>query len=202
MGHRTLHETMRATALSALVTVFLAAGGPGQAADGSGNFAVKGFGLRTCSDFAQARNGRTGAYLAYRSWLNGYITAYNQITPQTYDVGGKAGLENWLAWLGRYCADQKETPFVLAATALTAALHDQRLQAKAGAGTPSVTAHGAKTVRAIQKALKDKDLYDGAIDGAFGPGTRAALTAYQKAEGLSPTGQPDVPTLTSLFRGK
>jgi S1-C subfamily serine protease len=41
----------------------------------------------------------------------------------------------------------------------------------------------------LQTALQWFGFYDGAIDGAFGPGTRAAMTAWQTAEGmLEPTG--------------
>ena len=40
----------------------------------------------------------------------------------------------------------------------------------------------------LQRALKWAGFYRGGIDGAFGRGTRAAMRAWQKARGLSPTG--------------
>lgn len=40
----------------------------------------------------------------------------------------------------------------------------------------------------IQIALQWKGYYDLAIDGAFGPGTRRAMTAYQEGRGYDPTG--------------
>ncbi len=39
----------------------------------------------------------------------------------------------------------------------------------------------------------------GSADGAFGPGTSAAVEAFQKAAGLPSTGDPDVRTLIALF---
>ncbi len=43
-------------------------------------------------------------------------------------------------------------------------------------------------VKALQTYLKDHKLYGGAIDGAYGPATRAAIQAYEKAKKLPVTG--------------
>ena len=40
----------------------------------------------------------------------------------------------------------------------------------------------------IQRALQWAGVYSAAIDGAFGPGTRAAIAAWQTAQGAEPTG--------------
>lgn len=40
----------------------------------------------------------------------------------------------------------------------------------------------------LQEALKWYGFYQGGIDGAFGPGTRASMAAWQEANGLEPTG--------------
>lgn len=42
--------------------------------------------------------------------------------------------------------------------------------------------------RELQEALKWEDFYTTAIDGAFGPGTRRAMAAYQGAKGYDETG--------------
>jgi TPR repeat protein len=42
--------------------------------------------------------------------------------------------------------------------------------------------------REIQRDLRALGHYSGTIDGAFGPGTRAGIEAYQKVAGLEPTG--------------
>jgi len=56
----------------------------------------------------------------------------------------------------------------------------------------------AMMVVRVQAALMRKGYYNGDIDGILGPATRAALTAYQKDEGLSDTGRMDIATLTRL----
>ena len=42
--------------------------------------------------------------------------------------------------------------------------------------------------REVQEALQRRGLYAGAIDGAFGPVTEAAIRAYQESMGAAPTG--------------
>lgn len=53
------------------------------------------------------------------------------------------------------------------------------------------------TVR-VQAALMRLGFYDGDIDGLLGPKTRAALIAYQKANGIPQTGRMDIVTLSEL----
>jgi peptidoglycan hydrolase-like protein with peptidoglycan-binding domain len=53
-------------------------------------------------------------------------------------------------------------------------------------------------IMAAQQALKDKGRDPGMIDGKMGPRTRAALTDYQKAEGLKVTGRLDNDTRAKL----
>jgi peptidoglycan hydrolase-like protein with peptidoglycan-binding domain len=53
-------------------------------------------------------------------------------------------------------------------------------------------------VMAAQQALKDKGHDPGTIDGKMGPRTRAAVSDYQKAEGLTVTGRLDDGTRARL----
>jgi len=55
-------------------------------------------------------------------------------------------------------------------------------------------------VKEIQQALKDKGFDPGEIDGDFGPGTEAAVIAFQKSEGLLPDGKVGPNTLKALGR--
>ena len=50
----------------------------------------------------------------------------------------------------------------------------------------------------VQAALQDGGFYKGEVDGLLGPLTRAALAAYQEANGLEITSAMDEPTLESL----
>jgi peptidoglycan hydrolase-like protein with peptidoglycan-binding domain len=53
-------------------------------------------------------------------------------------------------------------------------------------------------VAAAQQALKDKGHDPGTIDGKMGPRTRAAVSGYQKTEGLKVTGRLDDDTRAKL----
>ena len=50
----------------------------------------------------------------------------------------------------------------------------------------------------VQAELARRGYYYGAIDGTYGPQTRAALLRYQRENGLATTGMVDQPTLESL----
>lgn len=57
--------------------------------------------------------------------------------------------------------------------------------------------HGQDAL-AVQCALAAAGFYSGNLDGDFGPGTEAAVTAFQKQNGLSPTGIVDSQTAAAL----
>jgi peptidoglycan hydrolase-like protein with peptidoglycan-binding domain len=53
-------------------------------------------------------------------------------------------------------------------------------------------------VRSAQQSLKDKGFDPGPVDGVMGPKTRAAVTDFQKKEGLKVTGRLDAETAARL----
>jgi peptidoglycan hydrolase-like protein with peptidoglycan-binding domain len=57
------------------------------------------------------------------------------------------------------------------------------------------------SVRAGQAALKAQGFDPGEIDGVYGPSTQAALTNYQRSNGLRETGRFDHATLAKLGVG-
>jgi peptidoglycan hydrolase-like protein with peptidoglycan-binding domain len=56
-------------------------------------------------------------------------------------------------------------------------------------------------INKVQKSLKDKGHYHGAIDGILGPRTRQAIGEYQKSEKLPVTKQLDAETAGKLGVG-
>lgn len=57
-------------------------------------------------------------------------------------------------------------------------------------------------VRKMQDKLKAKGYYRGAVDGKFGPATKAAVIKFQKSVGITADGRPGDKTLTALYHGK
>ncbi|MEW5726633.1 MAG: peptidoglycan-binding domain-containing protein [Pseudomonadota bacterium] len=53
----------------------------------------------------------------------------------------------------------------------------------------------------IQQQLQSQGLYDGPIDGLYGDRTQAALAAWQRQQGLQPTGQLNAQTLAAMDVG-
>jgi hypothetical protein len=53
----------------------------------------------------------------------------------------------------------------------------------------------------VQQDLAHDGYYRGPIDGVVGPGTRAAIAAYQQDNGLPPTGNIDGSLMSSLNGG-
>ena len=67
-------------------------------------------------------------------------------------------------------------------------------------GTCSVGDSGA-AVKAVQKKLKSLGYYSGSVDGDYGSGTKKAVLAFQKANGLKQTGNVNSSTLKKLNNG-
>jgi peptidoglycan hydrolase-like protein with peptidoglycan-binding domain len=57
---------------------------------------------------------------------------------------------------------------------------------------------GDPVVKGVQVVLRSLNLYDGAVDGLTGPGTKRAVEAYQKTVGLPITGTIDDELLNQL----
>lgn len=169
------------------------------AADMHGDFAVRGIGLEPCSRYVETRSAQSGLTLAARSWLNGYLTAYNQLVLDTYDVTAGTPLEELEARVAGYCEKNPGHTVAFAAIAVASGLDAGRVRSKPGeaSATPRVEAGLA---RRIQESLKAKGHYKGKVDGVDGPGTRSAIASFQRAQGLAVTQIPDAVTLARLFQ--
>jgi hypothetical protein len=80
------------------------------------------------------------------------------------------------------------------ATELTDKAKDAMHRDKTGRTSPS-------DVQAAQEALKAKGIDPGPIDGVMGPKTHAAVSDFQRQEGLKVTGNLDRATRTRLLSG-
>ncbi|MBT5414259.1 MAG: peptidoglycan-binding protein [Rhodospirillaceae bacterium] len=122
----------------------------------------------------------------------------------TFDVTPWEKTDLFLALIEGNCQQNPEIQIVAIVHGLVQSLLPNRLKApsevkQVDLGEGRKVTHYVETLRRIQKALKDQGHYSGGIDGDYGPGTRAAMAAFQTKAGLDPTGLPDQLTLLRLL---
>jgi hypothetical protein len=89
----------------ALAVTGLAIGLAG-AADAKKQWDVRGLGTFACSKYTAAPKAK-GDYV---NWMTGFISAYNWLQADTYDVAGKMGPNSFTAFFDVYCkANPKKT---------------------------------------------------------------------------------------------
>ncbi len=189
--------------LAALLVAALMAAAPVHAADGSGRFAVKGAGVASCGNFVDLRAEKSKTIFVFVGWLQGYLSAFNQFTGDTYDVVSWERTEILLRAIERYCEKNRDRKFYAAVAGLANSLMPDRLKTaskrvKATSGKESVTVY-REVLRRMQIALADRGFYFGKADGLFGPNTRVGIEAFQRAEKIKVTGIPDQLTLLRLL---
>lgn len=75
---------------------------------------------------------------------------------------------------------------------------NQVLEQEQASGSGADLQLSPSTVRQIQQALNQQGYDVGEVDGAWGQQTQEAMRNYQQAQGLEPTGEPNLRTLSSL----
>ena len=196
--------TMNKSAVTIAVTLTaFTFSGPASASDSEGNFAIAGAGFQPCSAFLESYEAQDVNLLAYRSWINGFVTAHNLLLEDTYNVSPVHTLDELTGVLARVCGANTELVMAQATTAVLNQFEPLHLSAPSEPvtltqGDASVTVPAVFVERA-QTALAELGHYQGGVDGIYGPGTAAAITSFQEAEELPPTGLPDATTLTRLL---
>ena len=56
-------------------------------------------------------------------------------------------------------------------------------------------------IRSVQQSLQQGGLYQGRVDGVWGPSTQAAVRGYQQQHNMNATGQLDQATLAAMNLG-
>lgn len=196
---------MRRLAL-ALLAVPLIAGlsGASRAADGEGNFAVDGIGTWTCQKFAEERAAQSNYYFMFGGWVDGYLTAINAYSPETYDLTPWETTDLLMALIERNCKERPDQQFIGMVIALAQKLKDTRLASPSPVIDATANGQSVKlyqdTMMKVQQALAAAGFYSGTVDGQFGPMSQQAIEAFQSARKLQVTGLPDQITLLALLR--
>jgi len=77
------------------------------AKDINGSFAVKGVGALSCNDFIQAASADAPILQQYAGYVSGYVSAYNELENNTFDVLPWQQLDSFMLLLLQGC---KQTP--------------------------------------------------------------------------------------------
>ncbi len=118
---------MKTTALASALAIGLAYGfsaaAPASAADASGKYAALGLGARTCADLMAAPK---EVAMIVGVWVQGYMTAHNQVLPDTFDVSGGRADAQIEQEIFRACRGNDGMSIAEAARKAAAAMYDGR----------------------------------------------------------------------------
>lgn len=194
-----------ALAVSVLICLTVLAAPAARAADSSGSFAADGIGAQPCKVFTDAADRKDQLVVgAFSGWAGGFSTAYNALSPDTFDITPWQSGELILAKLDRHCRAFPDKPFVEALASLLALLHKDRLTGPSGIVT--MTAGGksqplpAEILSRVRKLIEaDRGQPLTTAEGTFDEAFSAALLDYQTRKGLPKSGLADQATLNTLF---
>ncbi len=175
------------------------------AADGKGQFGVRGAGLVTCALYNQERDARSEVYRVVAAWMDGYITGSNQHAVDTYDIASFESTELLAALVSENCKKYPDTPIFVVLRAIIEKSAETRLRApskkvEVAIGDRKVLLY-EEVLRRIQEKLASAGFYRGPINGTYDAKTQAAMKAFQTSAKLEPTAFPDQLTLLRLLSG-
>lgn len=175
-------------------------------ADKQGQYAIRGAGLISCAIYSKERAARSNVYLITAAWVDGYLTGVNQYAPQTYDLLSFEGAELLMAILDEHCKANPTDPVFGVLASLFRKLWPDRVTGKSDKTTIVIggreARHYVELIERVQKKLKARRFYSGAITGKYSPDTVKAMKRFQKSIGFDATGFPDQLTLWRLMRSE
>jgi Putative peptidoglycan binding domain len=179
---------------------------PATAADSQSRFQAYGLGRLSCKRFVEICEGKREECKLTGTWLQGYLTGFNALNQDTFDLLPWQPSELVAEFSFNICKQNPEAGFLQVVNeVIREVLYPQRItsaseRAKIGEGEDAAYLY-RDTVRRLQQRLVETGHLEGDVDGSFGPGTKGAVEAFQRSAGLPPTGIPDQRTLIALFYG-
>lgn len=125
-----------------------------QAKDIDGEFVVFSVGAHKCSDYIKAKDIGGNSFKSYKDWLSGYMSAFNLIVTNTYDIIGQRKYSQIIRWLDIYCKKNRNESFVNASAMLTVKLYPSRQNLAPNKDTPSKWTKSGK-IYTSKTATKD-----------------------------------------------
>ena len=120
IGKRTVLGAMALFLLSALTS------NEAGSADANSRFSVRGLGATTCSKYLEERNLDAKQSEQYAHWFTGFLTAYNWLQPDTYDISAQYKANGLLRYMDLYCGRNPKSRVIDGATAFVKAVYEKR----------------------------------------------------------------------------
>jgi hypothetical protein len=176
-----------------------------EAADSQGRFAAHGLGRVPCKSFVEMCEKGADECKLTGTWVAGYLSAFNALNKDTFDILPWQQPELVAEGAFNLCRRNPDAALVQTVNEVVKILYPQRVAAatervQIGEGKGAAYLY-RDTVKDVQERLIATGHLKGKADGAFGPGSKAALEAFQKDAGLEVTGVPNMRTLMALFYG-
>ena len=96
------------------------------AADAQSKYKLRGLGAMECSKYLEDRRADIKGTQSYADWFTGYLTAYNFMTAQTYDIAPSHDANGLLTYLDLYCTKNQATKIGQAAAQFVKAVYEKR----------------------------------------------------------------------------
>lgn len=188
---------------SFLLTASITTGGAALAGDQTGNFAVHGAGLIDCATFLREKEEQSEAYVMIGGWIDGYMTAFNQLSERTYDITPYQSTEMLVTVIENHCLQFGDHRLFTVVTSMAEQLREDRLSQRSELITIRVddkdTRLYKETIRRMQLQLQEQGHLKESATGRFDTPTLNAVKSYQESIDYVPTGFPDQATLWKLF---
>ena len=173
-------------------------------ADSDNKFAMKGAGFLPCQIYVTARESKSNVYYMVGGWLEGYISAHNRLSDDTFDIMSFESLELLLSVIDVHCRSNPEDLLYGVVDSLITEIGPDKLQQSSTkvqiVEGERKTALYRETIRRMQVKLTELGLFKDEADGRFNDATRSALIAFQSDLEFETTGFPDQTTLWRLLR--
>jgi hypothetical protein len=111
-----------------LTLCLLAAAGNARARDFEENYAVFGAGAQPCNVYLLAVQKGGNEQDFFIDWLIGYLSAFNLMIPETYNILGETDFPTAQRWLEDHCRKYPNELFINAVARLTEVLYPSRYQ--------------------------------------------------------------------------
>ena len=153
------------------------------AADNAGDFVVKGVGVTNCAKFVKTAEQGGRQLSQYLGFVNGYTSAYNEFSEDTFDVWRWQTTDTILLLLLQHCQKHPESSFGAALATLTRYLGESRIGANVPVirvGSPEAGFYVYEPVYSEILAALEKEGYE--VSDPY-----AALMSYKKDQNVADT---------------